>query len=53
MKNHIFVIEWKVADRKYIPIDYENERRRAVKVMRTYKRLNTKHIYRIKKYVSE
>jgi hypothetical protein len=53
MKNQVFFIEWKGESGKYIPIDYENERKRAVKVMQNYKKLNAKYIYRIKKYVSE
>jgi len=53
MKNQVFFIEWKGQSGKYIPIDYEPERKRAVNLLQNYKKLNAKAMYRIKKYVSE
>jgi hypothetical protein len=42
MKNHIFVIEWKVGSNgdQYVPIDYEDTLPAAEKVMEKYKSLN-------------
>ena len=53
MKNHIFVIEWKVSARKWVAIDYECKEIEANRIMKNYQELNTKNKYRTRKYTSE